>query len=445
MLRKTPSPLRRTFARILRADRPLFAMFQSFGTQALMLACNVLTGVIAARQLGPEGRGIYAAVTLWPPLLSSLAVAGIGGAVVFRMRKSPEAVGTTAGAALTLALCSGLVLIGVGLLVQPLFMRSYSASAVLLAHVCLLSVIANCIQQVMKQTFAGVGQYGLCNLTNLFPQLFHLIALLLIIPFTVLTATDATVALLVSSAIAVLCLIPWFVRGARPRLRGVLAELRTLSSFSYRAAPMDAVFALATYADRLVLIPFLPATEIGLYAVAFSFSRVIQIVQPAIMSVFLSHMAGQSGEKAKQLHDSACRFLLLLLLGGSAFLWVTGHALLGFAYGSQFSAANTVFRLLVVEVSLGVLSQATVQLFLASGRPGVVSIIQVVVLCASVAALLLLVPIYGAVGAALGLLLAGTLRWLLLLGAIPAVLGLPLPRLYLNREDFQYLRGKLRG
>jgi len=65
------------------------------------------------------------------------------------------------------------------------------------------------------------------------------------------------------------------------------------------------------------------------------------------------------------------------------------------------------------------------------------------VLCCSVAALLLLVPRYGAVGAALSLLGAGTVRWLLLLGAMKGILRLPLPRLYPSRGDFQYVLGRL--
>jgi O-antigen/teichoic acid export membrane protein len=86
----------------------------------------------------------------------------------------------------------------------------------------------------------------------------------------------------------------------------------------------------------------------------------------------------------------------------------------------------------------------TIQLFLARDRPGIVSTIQVIVLCVSVGALLVLVPRYGAVGAAAGLLIAAAVRWVLLLGLVRFSLKLPLPRLYLRRDDFQYLLGRLR-
>ena len=49
-------PVGRFGSRLLRAERPIFAMFQSVGTQVFILAINFLTGVITARLLGPEGR-----------------------------------------------------------------------------------------------------------------------------------------------------------------------------------------------------------------------------------------------------------------------------------------------------------------------------------------------------------------------------------------------------
>lgn len=428
----------------MRADRPLFALFQSVGTQAFVLAINVLTGVIMARLLGPEGRGVYAAVTLWPPLLAALAVAGLNSAIVFRMRQQPHAIGGIAGASLLLGAGYSLVVIVIGVVLLPIFMAQYAPPILWFAQICLASVLVNSTQNIVKQTFAGVGQFGYCNLTHLTPQLFHLLALLSIVPFAALNARAAVLALLGSGALAVLVMLPKFIQVARPRLQGSFTELRGLVSYSARAASMDGVFALATYADRLVLVPLLSASALGLYVVAFSFSRVIQLVQPAIMSVVLSHMSGQTESDSKRLHDHALRFLLAGLVTGCVILWFTGEALLVVTYGAQFGVANAAFRLLVIEASLATLSQVTVQLFLSRDRPGVVSTIQVIVLCVSIVTLLVLVPRYGVIGAALGLVGAGAVRWLLLLGALKTILKLPLPRFYLTRDDFRYMLGRLR-
>jgi O-antigen/teichoic acid export membrane protein len=442
--RPESSRVRRLSVSFLRGERPLFALFQSVGTQGIVFGVNVLTGVITARLLGPEGRGAFAAVTLWPPLLALLAVAGLNSAIVFRVRKSPEGVGGVSAASLLIAVVSSLLAIGIGWLLLPLFMSKYDPATLSFARICLVSVLVNATQNVMKQTFAGVRDFRRFNLTHLAPQLFYLIALIAVVPFLTLTARDTALALFGSGAIAVLWMIPGFLRTVKPRLHGAIACMRQLLSYSTRAAPMDIVFALATYADRLVLIPLLSARELGFYAVAFSFSRVIQLVQPAIMSVVLSYMSGQTESGGKQIHDQACRFLIVGLAIGCGLLWSFGEALLGLMYGSEFIAAKTVFRFLVIEASLGTLSQVTVQLFLARDRPGIVSTIQVITLAVSIAAMFALVPHYGAIGAALGMVGSAVVRWLLLLAGLKLILRLPLPRLYLNRGDFQYAWGRLR-
>jgi O-antigen/teichoic acid export membrane protein len=73
----------------------------------------------------------------------------------------------------------------------------------------------------------------------------------------------------------------------------------------------------------------------------------------------------------------------------------------------------------------------------------VVSAVQSISLIVSLALLLALVPRFGAWGAAAALLGAGIVRWVLLLGGVRVILKLPLPRLYLNAEDWRFVRSSL--
>jgi antigen flippase len=443
VLQPRGSRLRRAAAQLARGDRPLFAMFRSVGTQVLIVVMNIVTGIITARLLGAEGRGVYVAITLWPPLLAMLATSGLNSAVIFRLRRNPASADAVAGAALLMALGGSLLAIAIGAALLPLFLRAYPPATVLFAQLCLAAITVNATQIVIKQSFAGAGQYWYCNLTHLLPQLFHLLALVAIMLAATVTARGAALALFVSGAVAVLAVLPKFWRTLRPRFAAIREEFRELRSYSFRAAPSGLVTAFILHSDRLVLIPLLPARELGFYAVAFSFSRVVQFVQPALQSILLSHMSAQ-GESAPRVHDVACRILLASLTAACMLLWLSGEWLLGFAYGAEFAAANRLFRLLVIEASLGVLAQVSVQLYLARDRPGVVSTIQTLTLGVSLALLITLVPRFGAIGAAAALLTAGAVRWLMLIGGVRGILQLPLPRLYLNGEDWRYLRSRLR-
>src|SRR3569833_3123135 len=427
--------------RVFGGGRPFAALLQSMSTQVLVIGINILTGVLTARTLGPDGRGAFAAITTWPQLLATLATAGLNSAVIFRMRKVPQQAGAVASASLIVCTATSLVAIGIGVLLMPMWMARYSPWIITFSQLSLATVLVYSWQMVIKQGFAGSGRFGRFNLSQLLPQLLYLLALLGLIAFAAMKVEAAVLALLGGGAIARCVTLVLFVREVRPTLQGVLSELKAVVSYSTRAMLMDAVFALGTYIDRIVLIPLLAGRELGLYAVAYGFSRVIQLARPAITSDVFSNMAKVHESQTRVLHDLSLRKLLIGLGLGCACLRAIGAPLLRLAYGGEFAAANTIFRILVIEASLGALSQVTAQLYLSHNRPGVVSIIQVSVLGATRGALLLLVPVYGATGAAIALLAGGTLRWLCLLGGVSFVLRQRLPGLLLTRTDLHYLIG----
>lgn len=433
---------RRTVVSLLNRRRPLATLFQSVSTQVIVIAANVLTGVITARALGPEGRGAFAAITTWPQLLATLATAGLNSGVIFRMRKSPDSVRGIAFAALLQSTVLSLLMVGVGVLLMPIWMARYSAPIIAFSQLCLLGVLVNSSQMVVKQAFAGIGRFTQFNLSQLLPQLLYLVGVTALVALGALTVKGAVFALLGGAALALLVTIPPFIRLTHPSPKAGLTELKPLASYSVRALLMDAVYAIAIYADRIVMIPLLTTADLGLYAVAYSFSRVIQMAQPAVTSVVFSHMSRGSEANSRVLHDRALRTLLIGLTIGSGTLWMIGRPLLHLAYGAEFEAANTIFRLLVIEACLGALSQVTAQLFLSYNRPGFVSAVQVIALGTSVTLLLLLVPTYGARGAAIALLVAGSLRWLCLLSGITFALRQRVPNLILTRADLYYMIGK---
>src|SRR4051794_25842862 len=67
-----PATKRSQLLRFFVGGRPLAALLQSMSTQVLVIGINILTGILTARTLGPDGRGAFAAITTWPQLLATL-------------------------------------------------------------------------------------------------------------------------------------------------------------------------------------------------------------------------------------------------------------------------------------------------------------------------------------------------------------------------------------
>ena len=82
---------------------PFYAALLTISTQGVVLVLNFATSVVTARLLGPEGRGVFAAVTIWPTFLGGLALLGIPSAAIYYMGSQPEGRHEIAGAAYILA------------------------------------------------------------------------------------------------------------------------------------------------------------------------------------------------------------------------------------------------------------------------------------------------------------------------------------------------------
>ena len=95
--------------------------------QGGLLGLGAFTGVVAARLLGPQGRGELAALILWPSVLVMLASLGINQAIVFYTGKQRYSFSEIWTASTLIGFIQSLCVVLVGLLVVPLALHGYSA------------------------------------------------------------------------------------------------------------------------------------------------------------------------------------------------------------------------------------------------------------------------------------------------------------------------------
>jgi O-antigen/teichoic acid export membrane protein len=80
------------------------AVWQTFLTNLAIQGCNVITGVLTARILQPEGRGELAAIILWPSILAGLGILGTNWALTREVAAHPEKEADLARTAVVLGL-----------------------------------------------------------------------------------------------------------------------------------------------------------------------------------------------------------------------------------------------------------------------------------------------------------------------------------------------------
>src|SRR5208283_4192014 len=83
------------------------AFFQTFAGSLLIQSIGAATGILAARLLGPAGRGDLATIMYYPTVLSLLGSVGIQQAIAFEVSKRPQEEATILRAGLWIALLLG--------------------------------------------------------------------------------------------------------------------------------------------------------------------------------------------------------------------------------------------------------------------------------------------------------------------------------------------------
>ena len=66
------------------------ATVQTVMVNVLVLGLNFGTGVITARALGPDGRGVKAAMQMWPRIMAIGLTLGLPTALLYNLRRYPE-------------------------------------------------------------------------------------------------------------------------------------------------------------------------------------------------------------------------------------------------------------------------------------------------------------------------------------------------------------------
>jgi O-antigen/teichoic acid export membrane protein len=134
-------------------------------TAALMMAnlagavAGMVTGIIAARALGAEGRGDLAVLIFWPALIATLIDLGVPDAVTLRCAREPGAARTFHRNATILGVASGVIGALIGLVAVPFMLRESQAGLLPAARGALMIIPASSIAAVPVGTLLGLHRF----------------------------------------------------------------------------------------------------------------------------------------------------------------------------------------------------------------------------------------------------------------------------------------------
>jgi O-antigen/teichoic acid export membrane protein len=362
--------------------------------------------VAVARVGGPADVGVYALLRMIPGLVGVLAVGGLPGALGYFL--SAPRRGTPRLWPTLLAILAGGAALGtlVWLLLTPLMTRTFFRDD-------RVGVIGWAGATVATQLLLTVGKTALQGLQDRRGgDLVIAAEELAFLPFyvaAVLLGVRGTPALVVGLALAdVAVAAEAWRRVARHtgwrRRHGVArpdpALAREVLTYGVRGQVGGMITLLNLRLDFAVLGAMAGPAVLGGYAVASKYAELLRLPGTALTWVSYPMLAGMPPEEAiRQTRRMVPPALVANLLAAAPFVLLAGPVI-RVLYGSGFDAAVAPARLLIAGMLLGSAAGVASGFLYGRGRPGLNSWALGVGLAVTVVLDLLLIPVYGVMGAA---------------------------------------------
>lgn len=432
--------LRYAAGTFVRSQGTFAASTQTFFVSAAILLLNLLTGVVTARFLGVVGRGEQEAMGVWPLFLAQAFTLGLPSALVFNLKRSPGDASKLFPASVMSGLFAGALAVGVGTLLIPLWLTQHDAALVGSAKTLLLFAPAVLLDEIFSSALRARDEYALYNAIRFLRPLATIAALLTLALLGLLTPFRACLCYLLPSLPISLWLLRRLWRLYRPAWSELGRATRALTSYGIRSYGVDLLGALSLQLDKALVVGLLSASSMGLYVVALSLAKMLNIFQGAAVTVLFPQASGLATREAVALAGRTARISTAFTVAAAAVLGALGPWALELLYGPEFRGGATLMRLLIVVTIFEGTGSVLAQAFMATNRPGLITALQGLGLLFNLPLLLVLVPAFGLLGAGVSLLLTSFVRLLFIVLAFPRVLKTPPPRLWLNAADVQELK-----
>lgn len=412
-------------------------------TSAVIMACGLVTGLIAARSLGPDGRGQLATLTVWMMTLLYAGTLGIPEAVAYFTAAERGLRDTIWSTAQAVALALGALITAAGWLLIPfIFVGGNEALAGWAPWYLLLWAIPGFSLLCAQAWLQGLGRVYAFNLVRVTVPLVNAAGMVLLL----LSRDDSVLhfagVLLIGNA-AAWAVAMWFSPLRSLRAVPPSPQLgRRMLGYGLRVQLGNWTGAVSLRLDQLLLSLLASPASLGVYVVAVNYATLLQAIPGTAMLLMLPDAvaAHRDGREAACLAQWYRRVLWVMVIA-AVVLAAFSSIVISTVVGASFSSAVPLALVLLPAMVVFGMNEVLWIAFMGIGRPEVASKSEVVGLIVTVLALAALLPAFGAYGAAIASLLAYGSTHVYLLRQASRAFGVTWRSLVtLTHEDFTALR-----
>ncbi|WP_458461489.1 lipopolysaccharide biosynthesis protein [Paenibacillus sp.] len=434
--------------KVFRGKGLMSAIFQTSGTNLLVMTLTMLSSILTSRMFGVEGKGAFSAILFWPALLTGLVGFGLPTSIIYNIKQSASEKSAQYVRLSFLFQVPVCIIIGIvawfGL---PFWLSSFPPEVVQISRWYTIATVPVLIViNLISALSQSREKFAVYNGIRLMIPLFNVGGLFVLWGLGMLSIQLAAAIYFVTS----FSVVAWAIYANRDELRlrwfkdrVDQSSAKKLFGYGSKVYGVELLGTLYTQFDKIIILALLTPRDFGLYSVVFALSRIYNAVQTAISNVVFPKVTGLPQEQIIRTVGRAFRISLMVMMIIVIPTMFVGNYLMGLLFGSEFLEASVAFYILAVECIIGGGSWILASAFNALGRPGLVMIRQLIALSVTVALFFVFTPLWGLNGIAIALLIGSIVRMVVTVAAMKIVFKVKFAAMFYDKEDLPFLYERL--
>lgn len=410
--------------------------------QISSILLGLLSTIIIARVLGPEGNGMYQLIVLLPTTLNTLLNLGFGTSSIYYIGQKKYELNDIIKTNSVTGFFISITAIIIGFIIV-LFFSNELFEGVPRAYLYLILAILPLllINDFYLMIFQGVQDFKSYNSLALIRQIIQLISLTIFLIFfnTGLVGTVAAFSFGVISQF----LITLYLLKNRLKisiLKGKFSKNYFKKAFSFGIkAHFSNVLSFLNYrADMYIISFFLNPAAVGLYGVAVNISERLWIVSQSISSVLYPAISSSNSiENKNRLTSTISRNVFFFsVLGGIVFYFISDFVI-KLLFGPEYNESSTILKILLPGIILFSVDRILSNDLAGRGKPELNMYTSIFTVISNILLNILLIPIIGISGAAISTSITYTLSTIIKMKLFKNHTGIKYSKfVLLQREDF---------
>jgi len=388
----------------------------TLGTRVITMAFGLFTGIITARALGPENRGIFTLAALFPASLVTLSKFGQGVASIYFIRRKDQDVSQVASNVLWIALGTGTVLVTAALTLRETILGTVLKGVPVYALVAVMPLVPI----LLVESYL----YGVLQATDRFKA--YNIRLL---AEAVLTVSGMALALLVldlglpgAFGVAVgvrLFMVLWVVgtihRGSPIRMRFDFALAREMFRYGLKSHVQIIASHFHFKAAMYLVAFYLSPAQVAFYSIASRLGEHILWLPQSLGLALFPRLAGSDDQRAHEMTAMAVRQTLVLTVLAAGSLALFGPFLIELWYGAEYAESGRPLPFVAAGIVMMAMYVLLSRNFTSRNKQSINIVAAYIALFGNLGLNVYLIPRFGIVGAAMATTASYTTSALLLL------------------------------